>query len=71
MSGGAIFCWSTILNLYNSTLAQNEATNSDWSGWGLASHYVTEPNIINSLFYDNIPNSIHNGYQQTPVLVAY
>ena len=71
MSGGAIFCWSTILNLYNSTLAQNEATNSDWSGGGLASHYVTEPNIINSLFYDNIPNSIHNGYQQTPVLVAY
>ena len=71
MSGGAIFCWSTILNLYNSTLAQNEATNSDWSGGGLASHYVTEPNIINSLFYDNIPNSIHNGYPQTSVLVAY
>jgi predicted outer membrane repeat protein len=71
MSGGAIFCWSTILNLYNSTLAQNEATNSEWSGGGLASHYVTEPNIINSLFYDNIPNSIHNGYPQTSVLVAY
>ena len=71
MSGGAIFCWSTILNLYNSTLAQNEATNSDWSGGGLASHYATEPNIINSLFYDNIPNSIHNGYPQTSVLVAY
>ena len=71
MSGGAIFCWSTILNLYNSTLAQNEATNSEWSGGGLASHYVTEPNIINSLFYDNIPNSIHNGYTQTPILVTY
>ena len=71
MSGGAIFCWSTILNLYNSTLAQNEATDPDWSGGGLASHYVTEPNIINSLFYDNIPNSIHNGYPQTSVLVAY
>ena len=71
MSGGAIFCWSTILNLYNSTIAQNEATDPDWSGGGLASHYVTEPNIINSLFYDNIPNSIHNGYPQTSVLVAY
>ena len=71
MSGGAIFCWSTILNLYNSTLAQNEATDPDWSGGGLASHYVTEPNIINSLFFDNIPNSIHNGYQQTPVLVSH
>ena len=28
-------------------------------------------NIINSLFYDNVPNSIHNGYQQTPILVSY
>ncbi len=71
LSGGAIFCWSAILNLYHSTLAQNEASNSEWSGGGLASHYVTEPNIINSLFYDNIPNSIHNGYPQTSVLVAY
>ena len=71
LSGGAIFCWSAILNLYNSTLAQNEASNSEWSGGGLASHYVTEPNIVNSLFYDNIPNSIHNGYQQTPVIVAH
>jgi len=71
LSGGAIFCWSAILNLYNSTLVQNEASNSEWSGGGLASHYVTEPNIVNSLFYDNIPNSIHNGFQQTPVLVAY
>ena len=71
LSGGAIFAWSAILNLYNSTIAQNEASNSEWSGGGLASHYVTEPNIINSLFYDNIPNSIHNGYPQTSVLVAY
>ena len=71
LSGGAIFCWSAILNLYNSTLAQNEASNSEWSGGGLASHYVSRPNIISSLFYNNIPNSIHNGYPQTPVLVAY
>ena len=71
LSGGAIFCWSAILNLYHSTLAQNEASNSEWSGGGLASHYVTEPNIISSLFYNNLPNSIHNGYPQTPVLVAY
>ena len=71
MSGGGIFCWSAILNLYHSTIAQNTATNSDWSGGGLASHYVTEPNIINSLFYGNIPNSIKNGYLQTPVLVSY
>jgi hypothetical protein len=26
---------------------------------------------VNSLFYDNVPNSIHNGYQQTPVVVSY
>jgi len=71
LSGGAIFCWSAILNLYHSTLAQNEASNSEWSGGGLASHYVSRPNIISSLFYNNIPNSIHNGYPQTPVLVAY
>ncbi len=71
MSGGGIFCWSAILNLYNSTLAQNTATNNDWSGGGLASHYVTEPNIINSLFWGNVPNSIKNGYQQTPVHVNY
>ena len=71
LSGGAIFCWSAILNLYHSTLAQNEASNIEWSGGGLASHYVTEPNIISSLFYDNTPNSIHNGYPYTPVLVAY
>ena len=71
MSGGGIFCWSAILNLYHSTIAQNTATNNDWSGGGLASHYVTEPNIINSLFWDNTPNSIKNGYLQTPVLVSY
>ncbi|SVD24326.1 uncharacterized protein METZ01_LOCUS377180, partial [marine metagenome] len=71
LSGGAIFCWSAILNLYHSTLAQNEASNIEWSGGGLASHYVSRPNIISSLFYNNIPNSIHNGYPQTPVLVAY
>ena len=71
LSGGAIFCWSAILNLYHSTLAQNEASNSQWSGGGLASHYVSRPNIISSLFYNNIPNSIKNGYAQTPVLVAY
>jgi len=71
LSGGAIFCWSAILNLYHSTIAQNEASNLEWSGGGLASHYVTEPNIISSLFYDNNPNSIHNGYPYTPVLVAY
>jgi len=71
LSGGAIFCWSAILNLYHSTLAQNEASNSEWSGGGLASHYVSRPNIISSLFYNNLPNSIHNGYPQTPVLVSY
>jgi hypothetical protein len=71
LSGGAIFCWSAILNLYHSTLAQNEASNIEWSGGGLASHYVSRPNIISSLFYNNIPNSIKNGYAQTPVLVAY
>ena len=58
MSGGAIFCWSAILDLHHSTLAQNEASNSEWSGGGLASHYVTEPNIVNSLFYD-IPIFLH------------
>jgi len=71
LSGGAIFCWSVILNLYHSTLAQNEASNSEWSGGGLASHYVSRPNIRSSLFYNNLPNSIHNGYPQTPVFVAY
>ena len=71
LSGGAIFCWSAILNLYHSTLAQNEASNSEWSGGGLASHYVSRPNIRSSLFYNNLPNSIHNGYPQTPVFVAY
>jgi len=71
LSGGAIFCWSAILNLYHSTLAQNEASNIEWSGGGLASHYVSRPNIISSLFYNNIPNSIKNGYPQTPVLVSY
>ena len=71
MSGGGIFCWSAILNLYNSTIAQNTATNNEWSGGGLASHYVTEPNIINSLFWGNVPNSIKNGYIQTPVHVSY
>ena len=71
MSGGGIFCWSAILNLYHSTIVQNTATNNDWSGGGLASHYVTEPNIINSLFWGNVPNSIKNGYQQTPVHVSY
>jgi hypothetical protein len=71
LSGGAIFCWSAILNLNHSTLVQNQASNLEWSGGGLASHYVTRPNIKSSLFYNNTPNSIHNGYPNTPVLVAY
>ena len=71
MSGGGIFCWSAILNLYNSTIAQNTATDIDWSGGGLASHYVARPNIINSLFWNNSPNSIKNGYPQTPISVSY
>ena len=75
IGGGGLFLWSAEVNVYNSTFSQNEANDnngeSNWSGGGLASHFMAEPNIINCIFYDNSPNSIHNGNPGTPVRVKY
>ena len=64
IGGGGLFLWSAVVNVYNSTFSQNEANDNNgvdnWSGGGLSSHFMAEPNIINSIFYDNYPNSLYH-----------
>jgi len=63
--GGGLFTWNATLNLFNSTFVMNEATDNNgetsWQGGGLAIHSQTTANIVNTIFYDNTPNSIHDG----------
>ena len=42
-----------------------------WQGGGLSIHANAEPNITNSLFYDNYPNSVHDGTPNTPFEINY
>ena len=63
--GGGIFTWNVALELDNSTFSLNEANDNNgqtsWQGGGLSAHNQTTANIVNSVFYENIPNSIRNG----------
>jgi len=63
--GGGICTWNVALELYNSTFSLNEANDNNgqtlWQGGGLSAHNQTTANIVNSIFYENIPNSIQNG----------
>ena len=63
--GGGICTWNVALELYNSTFSLNEANDNNgqttWQGGGLSAHNQTTANIVNSIFYENTPNSIQNG----------
>ncbi len=75
VGGGGLMLWSARVNVYNSTFSQNEANDNDgtssWSGGGLSSHSVAEPNIINSIFYNNYPNSLHHPSTTSNMSVKY
>lgn len=75
VGGGGLMLWSARVNVYNSTFSQNEANDnggtSNWSGGGLSSHSVAEPNIINSIFYDNYPNSLYHPSTTSNMSVKY
>ena len=63
--GGGFMAWNATLDLFNSTFTMNEANDNNgetsWQGGGLGIHSETSANILNTIFYDNFPNSIHDG----------
>ena len=73
--GGGFFTWYADLDLYNSTFAMNEANDDNgttsWQGGGLGLHAQTTANILNTIFYDNFPNSIHDGTPGTGFDINY
>ena len=75
VGGGGLMLWSAEVNVYNSTFSQNEANDNNgvdnWSGGGLSSHSMAEPNIINSIFYDNYPNSLYHPSTSSSMSVKY
>ena len=75
VGGGGLMLWSAKVNVYNSTFSQNEANDNNgvdnWSGGGLSSHFMAEPNIINSIFYDNYPNSLYHPSTTSSMSVKY
>ena len=42
-----------------------------WQGGGLSIHSNAEVSILNSLFYDNYPNSVHDGTPNSPFEINY
>ena len=76
VGGGGLFIWSTLdFDITHCTFVGNEANDNDgtsgWSGGGLSVHYVAEPNVVNSIFYDNYPNSVHDGTPNSPFEMNY
>ena len=76
VGGGGLFLWNTAdFNISHCTFAGNEANDNDgtsfWLGGGLAIHSNAEANILNSIFYDNYPNSIHDGTPASPFEISY
>ena len=73
--GGGIMTWNATLELYNSTFSLNEATDNNgetsWQGGGLSIHAATTASIVNTIFYENIPNSIHDGTPNTSFDISY
>ena len=66
------FIWNTVdFDITHCTFVGNEANDNDgtmsWQGGGLSIHAGAEPNILNSLFYDNYPNSVHDGTPNSPI----
>jgi len=72
IGGGGIFIWNTAdFNITHCTFVGNEANDVGWSGGGLAVHANAEVNILNSLFYDNYPVSVHDGTPNSPFEINY
>ena len=73
--GGGFFIWNATLDLYNSTFTMNEANDdngsSGWQGGGLSIHSQSTANILNTIFYDNFPNSIHDGTPNSSFEINY
>ena len=73
--GGGLFLWNATLNLNNSTFVMNEANDDNgttsWQGGGLGIHAQTTANIVNTIFYDNTPNSIHDGTPNSSFDINY
>ena len=70
VGGGGLFLWNTVdFDITHCTFVGNEANDNDgtssWQGGGMSIHAIAEPNITNSLFYDNFPNSVHDGTPNT------
>ena len=76
IGGGGIFIWNTVdFNITHCTFVGNEANDNDgtstWLGGGLSIHAGAEVSILNSLFYDNYPNSVHDGTLNSPFEMNY
>ena len=72
IGGGGIFIWNTVdFNITHCTFVGNEANDVGWSGGGLAIHANAEVSILNSLFYDNYPVSVHDGTPNSPFEINY
>ena len=73
--GGGIMTWNATLDLFNSTFTMNEANDnngeSSWQGGGLGIHSNTYANIVNTIFHDNYPNSIHDGTVGSPFDIGH
>ncbi|GIR57370.1 MAG: hypothetical protein CM15mP64_7820 [Candidatus Neomarinimicrobiota bacterium] len=50
---------------------QSEGGTMSWQGGGLSIHAGAEVSILNSLFYDNYPNSVHDGTPNSPFEINY
>ena len=76
VGGGGLFLWNTIdFDITHCTFVGNEANDNDgtsfWLGGGLAIHSNAEANVVNSLFYGNYPNSVHDGTPNSPFEINY
>ena len=76
VGGGGLFLWNTFdFDIFHCTFVGNEANDNDgttfWQGGGLSIHSNAEANILNSLFYDNYPNSVHDGTPNSPFEINY
>ncbi|MHC4946318.1 MAG: right-handed parallel beta-helix repeat-containing protein [Planctomycetota bacterium] len=49
LSGGGIGCWTSFATIHNNTICRNQSTN----GGGLWCSYFSQPEIKNSIFWEN------------------